>query len=199
MQKKMWVSLAAFLIIFGLLFTVGCTKKEIKPDPSLAQAADDEAALKAKQAEEARLGELERQRALEEQRIRNEEEKNKERIRREKVAAMNRFLQEDIHFEFDKSTLLPEAQDILKLKAMWLEDNPEISVVIEGHCDERGTTEYNLALGDRRAQSANNFLVNLGISASRVFAVSYGEERPVDSGHNKEAWAKNRRAHFVIQ
>ena len=74
----------------------------------------------------------------------------------------------------------------------------DVTVTIQGHCDERGTNEYNLALGDRRADSTKTFLVDLGISASRLTTVSYGEERPVDPRHNEEAWAKNRRAHFVI-
>ena len=76
--------------------------------------------------------------------------------------------------------------------------HPGVTVTIEGHCDERGTNEYNLALGDRRAESAKRFLTDLGISATRLTTVSYGEERPVDPRHNEEAWAKNRRAHFVI-
>ena len=75
---------------------------------------------------------------------------------------------------------------------------PDVTVIIEGHCDERGTNEYNMALGDRRAESAKSFLVDFGIALERLATVSYGEERPFDPRHNKEAWAKNRRAHFVI-
>ena len=107
-------------------------------------------------------------------------------------------MQEDIYFEFDKSTLTPAAQDNLLRKADWLRENPEASVTIEGHCDERGTNEYNLALGDRRAESAKDFLIDLGIDPSRLATISYGEERPVDPRHNEEAWAKNRRDHFVV-
>lgn len=118
---------------------------------------------------------------------------------REKMAARNMFINEDIYFDFDKSNLLLLAQDVLRRKAEWLWSNPEISVIIEGHCDERGTNEYNLALGDRRAESARSFLVDLGIASSRLTTISYGEERPVDPGHNEEAWAKNRRAHFTIE
>jgi peptidoglycan-associated lipoprotein len=107
-------------------------------------------------------------------------------------------MQEDIHFEFDKSTLTPAAQDILLRKAEWLRENPNATVTIEGHADERGTNEYNLALGDRRAESAKAFLADLGIDAARMTTISYGEERPVDPRHNEEAWAKNRRDHFVV-
>jgi len=107
-------------------------------------------------------------------------------------------MQEDIYFEFDKSTLTPAAQDNLLKKADWLRENPDVTATIEGHCDERGTNEYNLALGDRRAESAKAFLVDLGIDASRLTTISYGEERPLCSEKTEECWAKNRRDHFVV-
>ncbi|CAB1073936.1 hypothetical protein JY97_16385 [Alkalispirochaeta odontotermitis] len=107
-------------------------------------------------------------------------------------------MQEDIYFDFDKSTLTPAAQDNLLRKAEWLRENPYATVTIEGHCDDRGTNEYNLALGDRRAESAKSFLVDLGIDPARLSTISYGEERPVDPRNNEEAWAKNRRDHFVV-
>ena len=115
------------------------------------------------------------------------------------LAARNMFLTEDIYFEFDKSSLDSMAQDVLSRKSDWMRDNPDVVISIEGHCDERGTNEYNLALGEKRAESAKSFLVDLGIDAYRISTVSYGEERPEDDGHNEEAWAKNRRAHFVIK
>ena len=107
-------------------------------------------------------------------------------------------MQEDIYFDFDKSTLTPAAQDNLLRKAEWLRENTDATVTIEGHCDERGTNEYNLALGDRRAESAKSFLIDLGIDPSRLTTISYGEERPVDPRHMEEAWTKNRRDHFVV-
>jgi len=108
------------------------------------------------------------------------------------------IMQEDINFEFDKSTLTPAAQDNLVKKAEWLRSNADATVTIEGHCDERGTNEYNLALGERRAESAKSFLVDLGIAPSRMTTISYGEERPLCPQQNEECWAKNRRDHFVI-
>ncbi len=108
------------------------------------------------------------------------------------------FMAEDVYFDFDKSVLKAEAQANLKKKAEWLKANAGVSATIEGHCDERGTNEYNLALGERRAESAKKFLVDLGVDAKRLTTISYGEERPVDPRHNEEAWAKNRRAHFVV-
>ena len=118
---------------------------------------------------------------------------------REMMMAKNRFLNENVLFAFDDYTLDYQAQELLKQKAMWLRDNPDANAVIEGHCDERGTNAYNLALGERRAESAKAFLTNLGISSTRLTTISYGEEKPVDMGQNEEAWAKNRRASFVLE
>ncbi|MEE8480918.1 MAG: peptidoglycan-associated lipoprotein Pal [Desulfobacterales bacterium] len=146
------------------------------------------------------LIEEEKVKAAEEEKVKAAEKAVKEEeAKLEKIATQNQFMYEDIYFEFDKATLLPMALDILKKKAEHLYNNPGITIVIEGHCDERGTNEYNLALGDRRAESAKSFLVDLGILPSRLTTVSYGEERPVDPNHNREAWAKNRRAHFVVE
>lgn len=105
---------------------------------------------------------------------------------------------QSVYFDFDKATLTEEAKAILSQNASWLKKNPDAKVQIEGHADERGTTEYNLALGDRRAQAVRSYLTALGISSSRLATISYGEEQPVDPGHNEAAWAQNRRAHFNI-
>ena len=191
MRKKLWIVLALVLIIPGLLFTVSCAKKTGMDDAAMAKQAQDEEAMKAREAaEKARQEELARQRAMEEERLKEEAGAKQE--------ARDMFLNNDIHFDFDSSTLTPEAQMILKKKAEWLQNNPDVMSTIEGHCDDRGTSEYNLALGDRRATSAKTFLVDLGISASRLTTISYGEERPIDPGQNEEAWAKNRRCHFNI-
>jgi peptidoglycan-associated lipoprotein len=106
---------------------------------------------------------------------------------------------QDVFFAFDVYELSPEARDILAKDADILKDNPGTTITIEGHCDERGTREYNLGLGERRANSAKNYLVSLGISSSRIRTITYGEDRPFDEGHNERAWAKNRRAHFVVR
>jgi peptidoglycan-associated lipoprotein len=105
---------------------------------------------------------------------------------------------ERIFFDFDKSVLKPESQALLKKKADWLKANPATKMLIEGNTDERGTAEYNLALGERRAESAKKFLVDLGIDAKRISTISYGEERPLDPRQKEEAWAKNRNDGFVI-
>jgi OOP family OmpA-OmpF porin len=105
---------------------------------------------------------------------------------------------ENIHFDFDKYNLKPEATAVLDKLGEYMKENGEATVLIEGHCDERGTAEYNMALGQRRASSAEKYLVALGVEKNRIKTVSYGEARPLDPAHNEEAWAKNRRDQFVI-
>ena len=103
-----------------------------------------------------------------------------------------------VFFAFDRSDITPEAQEILSRQADWLRRYPNVTVTIEGHCDERGTREYNLALGERRAQAAKNVLVASGIPASRISTISYGKERPAVVGSSEEAYAQNRRAVTTI-
>ena len=103
-----------------------------------------------------------------------------------------------VYFELDSADLSPTAQKALDANAALLKKYPTWAVTVEGHCDERGTAEYNLALGERRAIAARAYLVSLGISADRLRTVSYGKEFPFDPGHDESAWSKNRRAHFVI-
>lgn len=101
-----------------------------------------------------------------------------------------------IHFDFDQYTLSPSAREILGDNASQITQYKDARIVIEGHCDERGTTEYNLGLGEKRASSAYKYLVDLGVESSRLKPVSYGEEKPMDEGHNENAWAQNRRVEF---
>jgi peptidoglycan-associated lipoprotein len=117
----------------------------------------------------------------------------------EEISPDEQFERECIYFAFDDAGLTEDSQDILKRKASFLLADPGKKVLIEGHCDERGSVEYNLALGQRRANSARKFLIYLGVEASRLRTISYGKERPVDPDHNEEAWAKNRRDQFVLE
>jgi peptidoglycan-associated lipoprotein len=105
----------------------------------------------------------------------------------------------DINFDFDKYDIRPGDARVLDSNATWLKGNPNHLLLIEGHCDERGTNEYNLALGERRAKSAMNYLVSQGVQANRITIISYGEERPICTEHTEECWAKNRRAHFLVK
>ncbi len=102
-----------------------------------------------------------------------------------------------IHFDFDQSVIRADARETLARNAAHLAANPGVQIRVEGHCDERGTTEYNLALGERRAKSAFQYLMDLGVDPNRMHVVSYGEEIPLDPRHNEDAWAMNRRAEFV--
>lgn len=104
----------------------------------------------------------------------------------------------DIHFDFDRYDIREDAKPILKSLADYLIKNSKHKVLIEGHCDERGTNEYNLALGDKRARAAKEYLVSLGVPSNRIDIISYGEEKPLCKEHSEDCWAKNRRDHFVI-
>ena len=106
---------------------------------------------------------------------------------------------EDIHFDYDKAAIRPDAKAVLEKHAKWLQTNPKVKIQIEGHCDDRGTNEYNLALGERRAQATKRFLVAMGIEAKRLSTISYGEERPFCIEQEESCYAKNRRAHFVVE
>ena len=192
MRKKFWIHVALLLIIPGLLFTASCAKKTVKSDTSATAVEEQRQAEEA--AAQAQAQEREEQAAAE-----AAAQMAEETAQRDALMLKNRFESENIYFEFDSSALSPMAQGVLSDKAAYLRDNPGYQVIIEGHCDERGTPEYNLALGDRRAESAKNFLVNLGVDSARFTTVSYGEENPVDTGHDEDAWSKNRRAQFLLE
>jgi peptidoglycan-associated lipoprotein len=190
MLKKSLMVLTVMLVFPGLLFTVSCAKKAVQSgetgvtQPGQAGTSPPGGALSAE--------EMARQRAIEEERIRAEAAAKQAEMMRRK------FINEDVYFDYDSSAITEYAQGVLAAKAEWLRANPSSYALIEGHCDERGTNEYNLALGDRRANTVKNYLVALGISSQRLRTVSYGEERPANPAHTEEAWAKNRRAHFVL-
>lgn len=187
MKRNLWMNLMMAVLVAGLFMTVSCAQKTVEVENTTVEDKS-----KADAEEAARL-EAERIKAqeLEDKMAREKEAKI--------AAAKNRFLNQNIHFEYDSAELSSMAKMILKEKAEWLGANPGASVMIEGHCDERGTTVYNLALGERRAQACKNYLADLGVSSSRLSMVSYGEEKPLDPGKTEEAYRKNRRAQFVIK
>jgi peptidoglycan-associated lipoprotein len=112
--------------------------------------------------------------------------------------ARDAFLNTNVLFDFDRYNIRPDQVDVIQSKVAYLQANSSVRAVIQGHCDERGTEAYNEALGDRRAKAAYNFLVDHGISGSRLSTVSYGKDFPLDPGHNESAWQRNRRAQFVL-
>jgi len=184
------------LVLASSLFLFSCGKKEVKSDGVVSgpPVATEDEAEKAKK--RARIREQE----LTDQQLREKALKEQEEARRLKEAADKaRFEAEDIYFEFDQSILSDTAKQNLTKKAEWLKAFPSAKALIEGHCDERGSAEYNLALGQKRADAAMQYLVSLGINANRLSTISYGKEKPLNTGHNEEAWAKNRRAHFVLK
>ncbi len=207
MQKKIWINMVLCLIIPGLLLTVSCAKRPVKSQPAVTAPVqipqmEEEDVITSEEAERLRKPEdqrIEEQRLAEEQqRLAEEEQRLAEQRRQAALAERQKFMNQDIYFDFDKSYIRLDAQNILKQKAEYMNQHPEISVIIEGHCDERGTNEYNIALGERRAVATKQFMIRLGISADSMVTVSYGEERPADPGHSESAWAKNRRVHFDI-
>jgi len=198
MIKKSMIGL--FLVGFitaCLLFTSSCQKQmPVEEGPSAEEIAAKEAAEKAaadKAAADKAAAEAAARQA-EQERIRAEQE----RAAREAEEAKAAVTSERIYFDYDSSELKSESQEILTKKAAWLKANGDYKLKIEGNCDDRGSTEYNLALGARRAEAAAKFLNALGISSDRITTISYGEEKPAVEGQNEAAWSKNRRDEFVL-
>ncbi|MGC8829247.1 MAG: peptidoglycan-associated lipoprotein Pal [Verrucomicrobiia bacterium] len=108
------------------------------------------------------------------------------------------FRAQIVYFDFDRSAIKESEKSKLDFVAKYLKENNETKIQIEGHCDERGTEEYNRALGERRALAAREYLINAGVSGTRIYTISYGEDKPADPGHNEAAWAKNRRCEFIL-
>jgi peptidoglycan-associated lipoprotein len=196
-MKKTLIVLVIFGLVFSsILFTASCARKQVvKETPAIDREAEERARAAA-EAERQRLEREAKARAEAEAKARAEAEaRAKAEQLRQEISA---FESQNIYFDYDKSELKPEAQDILTKKAAFLQANPDYNVSIAGNCDERGTNEYNLALGERRATAASKFISALGVSENRISTISYGEERPVDTGHNEAAWSKNRRDEFKL-
>jgi peptidoglycan-associated lipoprotein len=181
------VGIAMLIFCVFLMFMTGCAKKAVSKDEGLVAGDKKVASAEAKPAltpeqaaqRDARELALKRDAAAAEKAVKSEFE--------------------DIRFDFDKSTIEPAARMTLKKLADWLMKNKNYALAIAGHCDERGTVEYNLALGQRRADAAMKYLVDLGVNKADIATISYGKERPLDPAQNDEAWAKNRRANFTVK
>ncbi|OQX22800.1 MAG: peptidoglycan-associated lipoprotein [Desulfobacteraceae bacterium IS3] len=199
MQRKRWAVIIICFAIAGLMLTTAsCSKKKVMPDDAVGANQPGGAGGTGTSAADIRA----RDKALEDERRAQEEDARRGGAGGEGGSGASGYgdvIDEDIYFSFDSAVLSGEAQENLRRKAEWLQSHADRNVRIEGHCDERGTNEYNMALGDRRAESAKSFLTTLGIAGSRMNTVSYGEERPADSGQGESAWSKNRRAHFVVE
>jgi len=205
MVKKS-VSILVLTLCLGLVLA-GCPKKRVvfNREESSVQKSEEARRLEAERAAREEREAKERELA----RIREQEAKQPAGGEFEKslVAKKERGIEgevfetkllKDIHFDFDKYDVRREDEEVLKENAALLKKYPNTKIQIEGHCDERGTVEYNLALGERRANNTKKYLVSLGIASNRISTISFGKERPLDKGHSEEAWAVNRRAHTVL-
>ena len=175
------------------------TAKEAS-DKAMAKEASDKAMAKeaADKAAKEAANKAAREAADKAAREAVEKEKAKKEAAEKAAAILKELQMADINFDFDKSNLKPEAQEVLKKGTPAYLKYRDYKLVIEGHCDERGTAEYNLALGEKRATEAAKYLTDLGIDKERIKTISYGKEMPLDKGHDEDSWAKNRRAHFVL-
>jgi len=181
------LGILVLILCFGLIL-IGCPKKTmVKEEPSVKK----EEGVAKREAEVTKEMKPEGGKEFEKSLVARKEPGIKGEV-------FESELLKDIHFDFDKYNIRPGDGEILNQNAALLKKYPKIRIQVEGHCDERGTVEYNLALGERRANSAKNYLASHGVSPSRISTISYGKEKPLDPGHNEEAWAKNRRAHIIV-
>jgi len=181
MHKKLRAVIILFAILPVLMLSPGCSKKTTETEESdmSAQEMDSGAQTIREQLEKERQG-------------RETEERE---LRAEKI----KFMYEDVYFDRGSYKLSPDARDLLQRKAVWLRNNPDLKVIIEGHTDEAGSKEYNFALGDQRAGAVKSFLIGQGIQPSRLIAVSYGNEKLIGTSSKESAKSKNRRVHFVVE
>jgi peptidoglycan-associated lipoprotein len=182
MPKKLHFAVILCVIVSVLFFLPACSKKTVETQENTPVSIQEQ------QMEAQKINEQ-----LEKERQAREDKE------RELRSEMIKFMYEDIYFEKGSYQLTPEAREMLKRKAQWLHKHPDIKVVIEGHTDEAGSKEYNLALGDRRAGAVKSFLIGEGIEPGRLIAVSFGNEKPIDPGNTEKARSKNRRVHFVVE
>ncbi len=192
------IGILILILCFGLILS-GCpTKTVVKEEPSLKKA-EEWVAERERVAKEARERELVK---MKEEEARKAREFEKSLVAKKEPGIEGEIyeskLLKDIRFDYDKYDIRSGDAEVLKENAAVLKKYPTVKIQVEGHCDERGTNEYNLALGERRSNSTKKYLISLGISPDRVSTISYGEEKPLDSISNEEAWAKNRRAHNII-
>ena len=169
-----------WVVIIGLVTIPSCAKKQVETEAPVVQEQEQEMTSEEIQAAE-------------------QERLAREAAERELRAEKIKFMYEDVYFKKGRYRLSPEAQEILKRKATWLLKNPDLNVILEGHTDERGSKEYNFALGDLRAGAVKTYLIRQGIESPRLIAVSYGNERPIDRSKTEKGREKNRRVHFVVE
>lgn len=171
--QSLFKSLVTVLVCLFFVAPVGCSKKDVVSDEPVISPSEESAGIAAPGSAVDTVGSA-----------------------GDTGAAMSEM--EVVYYPYDSYTLNDGARNALKKNADWMKQNPTARIQIEGHCDERGTVEYNMALGDRRANAAKSYLTRLGVEGGRIETISYGKERPADMGHSEASWAKNRRAVFVL-
>jgi peptidoglycan-associated lipoprotein len=181
-----------FLVVVLMIGGWSCSKKNVPPQPGLGPGGISEGSGAGFDSRSGAGGT-----GLDDARWR-ELGLNSEAERKEFLAKAKNFENEDVYFDYDSYVLSEPAKKTLDEKVAFLKRFPKVRVTIEGHCDDRGTNEYNLALGERRANSALQYIINSGVDQTKLSIISYGEERPIVSGSDEASWAKNRRAHFVL-
>jgi len=190
------------LIVFLMIFVIGCAKKYVKRPQEPVKAEEQMTKERPPSGKVEEEVVEEKIPSIEEGEVRENIMPAESEVTEEEPQLMAKAEIEavfkDIHFDFDKYDIRPDARPILESIASWLNRNTDVNIIIEGHCDERGTNEYNLALGEKRAKATRDYLVSLGIPPSRMAVVTYGEEKPLCTEHNEDCWQRNRRAHFVI-
>jgi peptidoglycan-associated lipoprotein len=182
------------LIVLLLIMTVGCAKKYTKPAETTAAPeapVKEEVVKKDTKMETMKVEE----RVFEKPEVQGEGKVVESALPAEDQA---KSIFKDVLFDYDKYDIKSEARPALDAVAAYLSGNKGINIVVEGHCDDRGTNEYNLALGERRAKSAKNYMTSLGVSPDRMIVITFGEEKPVCTAQNESCWQQNRRAHFVV-
>ncbi len=201
MKRNLVVATLVVFAFSSIFLLSSCAKKQVITEEKVVEAPapevakEEKAAVPAAKEEKMEEAKIERLKELEEAKKR-EAAIDEEKAWMERRAA--KFEAEAMYFDFDKSFIRLEYRPVLQEKAAFLKDYPDMRVRIEGNCDERGTNEYNLALGDRRGSSSKNFFISLGIAADRIETISYGEERPRGLGHDEASWSQNRRDDFVL-
>jgi peptidoglycan-associated lipoprotein len=195
-QKKKGGRMIRIAVCFMVLaaFLAGCAPKTIQPDPGAGRTTTEQPGMQTGREDPAARG----RGGITEEELAEQRRRDLERERALLAAQGEAGKFGDVRFDFDSYAIKPEFVQDLTRAADWLKRNPAVKVLLEGHTDERGTIEYNMVLGQRRAEAVRDFLVRMGVERTRIATVSLGKEVPVEAGHTEEAWARNRRVRLVI-
>lgn len=197
MKRNVWmIGSLAIICSFMFIFAAGCAKAPVVKEEVALQ--EGESVIATAETAPAKVEEVVAAPKEEAKKVVEDQGMTEKALWEALLAEAAMYKDRDIYFAFDRYDLNQESRQNLGRLANWILIHEEFEVTIEGHCDERGTTEYNLALGERRAEAAKAYIINLGVDIGKVATISYGEELPLDPGHDEAAWSKNRRGHFLV-